>query len=816
MASPSPCKFCADLNELRRFKLYRSCDVGAENCEACLELKQVEEDIAKAMKVVDKLFEYHREVRTRLNRTHDPLVNRIPPEITSYIFQLSVPSSSEDSNLRNMTGIELRAPTILSAVCTAWRRLALSTPQLWAHSRVSLTKAKKREMKELDGRCDFFHERLRRSGQVSLTICLIANWLGSNYPPATDLVKAIVRCSDRWRVLDVECEGLLSGLLIQAAHRAPNLQTLRLKFHDIPNSMMFIASGARLKELYLDITKPNEIDIDWSRLTTIHLTHANPSDCFKVLLLAPLLERCRFSHCESWILDDAPLVNSPTVHKNIRELALQQPKSSIHQLSFLQEVTLPALQSLTFPGFSGLTPVVMGLLKRSCCTVQELIFTDGDERQIVHVLRKVPSLRRLICFAALGIKEVNKILRLLLPTGDADSTPAFSPGLEHLELTVASPLDVEWSLLADIIRPLSGVSIRPALHSVKVDIHHDPVIMSRAEEYIDLSTLQRLQNSWKDGFDLRLNVLPDERSEGYDILQATLDPASWQHITDQWGEGDRHLYRPCDAGTLSCGACTELEKVESAIDKAMQVVGELFERHREIRTRLNRVHDPLVKKIPPEIISYIFQLSMPPFPTDSDLRNMTSAELRAPIILSAVCTAWRRVALSTPQLWTLNKVSLIEDRKRHMKELEGRCGFFHERLRRSGRLPVAICLTANWKASNYPPAIDLVKAIIQCSDRWHLLDLECDRPLCCLLSGASHRAPNLRALRLRLCNDPENMSFVASEARLEEVYLQSTRVSKIDIDWRRVTTIHLSGAKSSDCVEVLRRAPWLERCRFSN
>ncbi|PPQ74545.1 hypothetical protein CVT26_007938 [Gymnopilus dilepis] len=549
MAIPPACKYWADLNEPGRYKLYRPCEnTGAtENCEACLELKKVEDEISKAMKVVEGLFERHREVRTRLNHAHDPVVHKVPPEITSYIFQLSLPPWPEDSNLRNMAGIDLQAPTILSAVCTAWKRVAFSTPQLWAYSRVSLTKAKKREMKELDGRCSFFHERLRRSGRVPLTICLTANWRVSDYSPATDLVRAIVQCSDRWRVLDLDCSDPLSDLLVQTSHRAPNLQVLRLRIGSIKSSTTFIASEGRPKEIYLALTKLNEIVIDWRRVTSIHLSRADPDDCTSVLQLAPLLEQCHFSDSFSRRFGDPPatnLINLSIIHNGIRKLTLQKAKGgSTDEHSFLEKLTLPALQSLTFPGFAELTPAIIGLVKRSCCTVREITFTDTDDQQVVRVLKEVPSLQRMICCTKLAAKAMDGILQFLLDSGeDSDSKPTSAlEELEHIQFIVASP-EITWPLLGEFIRPLSGALKRPSLVSVKIEICHGPWSRYLPEEYIDSTSLQRLQEAWKEGLNVQLLATSEEQIPvvmGYDIIQATLDPVGWRHITKEWGQGGK-------------------------------------------------------------------------------------------------------------------------------------------------------------------------------------------------------------------------------------------------------------------------------------
>ncbi|KAJ7682418.1 hypothetical protein DFH06DRAFT_1030336, partial [Mycena polygramma] len=60
----------------------------------------------------------------QLNAVLDPLA-RLPLELSSEIFLRTLPSTPEPPNAHNV-------PMLLLNVCTAWNRIALSTPELWA------------------------------------------------------------------------------------------------------------------------------------------------------------------------------------------------------------------------------------------------------------------------------------------------------------------------------------------------------------------------------------------------------------------------------------------------------------------------------------------------------------------------------------------------------------------------------------------------------------------------------------------------------------------------------------------------------------
>nr|GAT57132.1 predicted protein [Mycena chlorophos] len=68
----------------------------------------------------------------------------------------------------------------------------------------------------------------------------------------------------------------------------------------------------------------------------------------------------------------------------------------------------------------------------------------------------------------------------------------------------------------------------------------------------------------------------------------------------------------------------------------------------ELNLELFRLSTYPTLSLPPELLSEIFIHCLPAAGVDSSSTNDT----QAPLLLTQVCKTWKRVALSTPQLWT--------------------------------------------------------------------------------------------------------------------------------------------------------------------
>lgn len=95
---------------------------------------------------------------------------------------------------------------------------------------------------------------------------------------------------------------------------------------------------------------------------------------------------------------------------------------------------------------------------------------------------------------------------------------------------------------------------------------------------------------------------------------------------------------------------SQLEPLQSEWIELHERIRKVLSTYRSIQNTVYR-HRPLLsplRRLPPELISEIFVHCLPPF-----LHLSPKSEVfRAPLILAGVCQSWRRIALSTPALWT--------------------------------------------------------------------------------------------------------------------------------------------------------------------
>ncbi|KIM47385.1 hypothetical protein M413DRAFT_199169 [Hebeloma cylindrosporum] len=106
------------LFEASKLKMDRVAHCGVTEgwkCPACKEHIELEQKI-------QDFHERRRQVRTEMNANHDPFILRLPLEIASHIFLLAKGTT----------------PYRFGAVCSGWRQLTRSIPQLWSRLRFSV------------------------------------------------------------------------------------------------------------------------------------------------------------------------------------------------------------------------------------------------------------------------------------------------------------------------------------------------------------------------------------------------------------------------------------------------------------------------------------------------------------------------------------------------------------------------------------------------------------------------------------------------------------------------------------------------------
>ncbi|KAF9545575.1 hypothetical protein CPC08DRAFT_716160 [Agrocybe pediades] len=123
------------------------------------------------------------------------------------------------------------------------------------------------------------------------------------------------------------------------------------------------------------------------------------------------------------------------------------------------------------------------------------------------------------------------------------------------------------------------------------------------------------------------------------------------------------LLSTCPASTQKCEACTRVKKLTSEVEEAAEKLKELIVLLQRAKTGMNHHHSSAVSKLPPEILSTIFEVytsnALPPSLQDEIQFDVPEHDiLPIPLVLSHVCHRWRQVAFSTPQIWTTFTISL--------------------------------------------------------------------------------------------------------------------------------------------------------------
>ena len=138
----------------------------------------------------------------------------------------------------------------------------------------------------------------------------------------------------------------------------------------------------------------------------------------------------------------------------------------------------------------------------------------------------------------------------------------------------------------------------------------------------------------------------------------------------------------------------------------------------ETLRKINRFHSSIIRQIPPDVMSTIFEFCLPDL-MNNQLSSYTEEDLSIPLSLGAICSCWRDIAWSTPSLWSSLTVRVTSN---HYWQIA--TGIVKEWLSRSGQLPLSIRILSPGFQSKEVSA--LANIINQYSNRWSNLDLFLD------------------------------------------------------------------------------------------
>ncbi|CAA7270695.1 unnamed protein product [Cyclocybe aegerita] len=282
---------------------------------------------------------------------------------------------------------------------------------------------------------------------------------------------------------------------------------------------------------------------------------------------------------------------------------------------------------------------------------------------------------------------------------------------------------------------------------------------------------------------------------------------------------------PCPLGDdARCNPCIDLILLEERILDTKKVLDGLIEEHRAFRSKLNEVHDPLFKKLPPELVSRVFIACLPenknnpneagyldPLPLSLPIRRSST-----PLLLASICEIWRQLAFATPQLWSSIFIQLKPENVQYQTKVVERW------LGRSGGVPLSLHIVyREWRPGNvhatsidsFIPIIDLLN---QHSDRWQDLDLALPHPLISRLGRNSQAATRLNTIRVALHRDAPvgtHLFPITDVLPVPTVVdIMGLPFSSANVSWRSVTSVKFGWIDVGECLALFQQAPQMTSC----
>ncbi|KAL5478924.1 hypothetical protein ACEPAI_2211 [Sanghuangporus weigelae] len=385
----------------------------------------------------------------------------LPDELMFLIFL----NCLETDDIGCVTPSSTSAPLLPSWVCRRWRRICLSTPQLWTGinlqdlTRDGLYAVNRTVLLSL---LDLW---ISRSGSCPISIRFSYTDLsdaGSGmmlFLPGPDddsaylrdiraLIQKLVSCQHRWRALDMTVLDLstLEPLLraVSARPASPRLEYLSIAtqylgiFGEIRTYNLQLASHLRTIRIMSPLIVPEGNGVQFEQLTELTLKYCSSMmGCLQWIDKAPNLEtlKIRFFGAGGEPFEDE---NRMRRLEKLIDLQISSFSSDSDPTAFIDLLELPALEELFFDMNdlieSRSWSCVLELLKRSrpqALQALALLGTPMSQEDILACLRMSPKLT----YLNLGTvtDDILDALSASTPRQPKSSTP-LCPSLEVLEI----------------------------------------------------------------------------------------------------------------------------------------------------------------------------------------------------------------------------------------------------------------------------------------------------------------------------------------------------------------------------------------------
>ncbi|KAH9484499.1 hypothetical protein JR316_0003981 [Psilocybe cubensis] len=444
-------------------KAYKACDLRDGNpCPPCLEAIELEKEVEAARQALNNLLEKKNDMLININRYHDPLCSRLPPEITSKIFEC-YRDLLEDERENTSTVYRRREPLILrlGAVCKAWRDIAWSSPFVWNHLRIYPTKSATQLYN------DGVEQWLKRAGGLPLFLSIKLNEFRTKHPINDRLMAIINRYSHQWREFSLECHPDHLVMFSGNSNGAPLLSRLSIDLcvTNPPPTAQFCLPSMEPRPIYVKLSSVSltRLVMKWDNVTHVHFSSIALHELRTPFQQATRLIKCylgstgrvdqaslesRISSASRQSRITSPLKSLFLQHYSGQEVLLlfqmfSFPKLSILELVAIRKVDINSLFSTLNPTSIHLKQLTLNLLNS---TVQTQI--------LLGALQRFPSLENLTLNSKTPKDLLHTIGNNFVANKSGDFYPTILPNLKDFTLHITSEWDIDlWRLIPRIFGP---------------------------------------------------------------------------------------------------------------------------------------------------------------------------------------------------------------------------------------------------------------------------------------------------------------------------------------------------------------------------
>ncbi|KAF8190903.1 hypothetical protein BJ912DRAFT_965094 [Pholiota molesta] len=263
-----------------------------------------------------------------------------------------------------------------------------------------------------------------------------------------------------------------------------------------------------------------------------------------------------------------------------------------------------------------------------------------------------------------------------------------------------------------------------------------------------------------------------------------------------------------------CTACTALATFDAMLDPSFDQHEDSVEDRQSLVRQINNRHDPLSYYLPFELAARIFMIYYDDTGYAESIQSRTYPipYTTTPLRLASVCTRWRDIAFNISALWSSLRVS-------YNPLCYTQSNLVARWLRRAGTRPLCIRIVYTEKRSkrSMAPLFDVLKRY---SARWKVLNLFISTKLCkAFLGKLPVEAPLLETLQLDITNvryvDTSPIATLVTP-RLKKLHMWRLWLATVDVEWTNLTSVRATRPSVDEIFEILRRAPNLLECAFSD